>query len=54
MVCGSEQIKQVIEEHLGIKEGETTADGLFTLREVTDLQSIFNSIFFIALPPFHS
>ena len=34
MVCGSEQIKQTIEKHLGIHEGETTADGMFTLREV--------------------
>lgn len=34
MICGSEEIKKAIEEHLGIKEGETTEDGLFTLREV--------------------
>lgn len=34
MICGSEEIKQTIEKHLGIKEGETTADGLFTLREI--------------------
>ena len=34
MVCGSEEIKKTIEDHLHIKEGETTADGLFTLREV--------------------
>ena len=34
MICGSEEIKQTIEKHLGIHEGETTADGLFTLREV--------------------
>eukprot|EP01036_Dinobryon_divergens_P031495 gene31496-40902_t len=33
MVCGSEQIKQTIEKHLGIHEGKTTPDGLFTLRE---------------------
>ena len=34
MVCGSEEIKKTIEDHLHIKEGETTADGMFTLREV--------------------
>jgi hypothetical protein len=34
MVCGSEEIKKTIEKHLGIMEGETTADGMFTLREV--------------------
>ena len=34
MVCGSEEIKKTIEKHLNIHEGETTADGMFTLREV--------------------
>lgn len=43
MVCGSEEIKQTIENHLGIKEGETTADGLFTLREVECLGSCANA-----------
>ena len=32
--AGSEEIKKTIEGHLGIKNGETTADGLFTLLEV--------------------
>ena len=79
MVCGSEAIKQAIEEHLGqsvterflgrdrnclfsilntftyyhynchclcvigIKEGETTKDGMFTLREVECLGSCANA-----------
>jgi len=43
MVCGSEEIKKTIEKHLGIKEGETTADGLFTLREVECLGSCANA-----------
>jgi NADH dehydrogenase (ubiquinone) flavoprotein 2 len=43
MVCGSEDIKQAIEGHLGIKEGETTADGLFTLREVECLGACANA-----------
>ena len=34
MICGSEDIKKTIENHLGIKNGETTKDGLLTLLEV--------------------
>jgi len=43
MICGSEEIKQTIEKHLGIQEGETTKDGLFTLREVECLGSCANA-----------
>lgn len=43
MVCGSEEIKKTIEKHLGISEGETTEDGLFTLREVECLGSCANA-----------
>ena len=43
MVCGSEEIKKTIEDHVGIKEGETSADGLFTLREVECLGSCANA-----------
>lgn len=43
MVCGSEDIKKTIENHLNIKEGETTKDGLFTLREVECLGSCANA-----------
>jgi NADH dehydrogenase (ubiquinone) flavoprotein 2 len=43
MICGSEDIKRTIEQHLGIKEGETTPDGLFTLREVECLGSCANA-----------
>jgi len=43
MICGSEQIKKTIENHLHIKEGETTKDGLFTLREVECLGSCANA-----------
>jgi NADH-quinone oxidoreductase subunit E len=32
MLCGSDQIIEHIKNKLGIKEGETTADGLFTLK----------------------
>lgn len=32
MLCGSDQIIEHIKQKLGIKEGETTADGLFTLK----------------------
>jgi NADH dehydrogenase (ubiquinone) flavoprotein 2 len=43
MVCGSEEIKQTIEKHLGIHEGETTPDGMFTLREVECLGACANA-----------
>ena len=43
MVCGSEAIKKTIEDHLGIKEGETTEDGMFTLREVECLGACANA-----------
>ncbi|ETW03295.1 hypothetical protein H310_04798 [Aphanomyces invadans] len=43
MICGSEEIKKVIEDHLGIKEGETTADEMFTLREVECLGACSNA-----------
>lgn len=43
MICGSEEIKKTIENYLGIKEGESTADGLFTLREVECLGSCANA-----------
>ncbi|GMI06698.1 hypothetical protein TrRE_jg6412 [Triparma retinervis] len=43
MICGSEDIKRTIENHLGIKDGETTEDGLFTLREVECLGACANA-----------
>ncbi len=36
-VNGSQQIEKVINENLGIKDGETTDDGLFTLKNVACL-----------------
>ncbi|CAM9338300.1 unnamed protein product, partial [Chrysoparadoxa australica] len=43
MVCGSEEIRSTIEQELGIKNGETTDDGLFTLLEVECLGSCANA-----------
>lgn len=43
MVCGSEDIKRAICDHLGIEEGATTEDGLFTLREVECLGACANA-----------
>jgi NADH dehydrogenase (ubiquinone) flavoprotein 2 len=43
MICGSEDIKRTIENHLGIKNGQTTADGLFTLLEVECLGACANA-----------
>lgn len=43
MICGSEDIKKTIEKHLNMKEGETSADGLFTLREVECLGACANA-----------
>ena len=36
-VNGSERIENTIKEHLGISDGQTTADGLFTLKNVACL-----------------
>lgn len=43
MICGSEDIKKTITDHLGIKDGETTEDGLFTMREVECLGACANA-----------
>ena len=43
MINGSEEIKKTIEEHCGMKEGTTSKDGLFTLREVECLGSCANA-----------
>ncbi|CAM9690108.1 unnamed protein product [Discosporangium mesarthrocarpum] len=43
MVCGSEDIKRTIEEELGIKNGGTTKDGMFTLLEVECLGACANA-----------
>jgi NADH-quinone oxidoreductase subunit E len=34
LLCGSEQVVEHLEQKLGIKMGQTTADGKFTLKEV--------------------
>jgi NADH-quinone oxidoreductase E subunit len=39
MLAGAEQLKEYLEEKLGIKPGQTTPDGLFTLTEVECLGS---------------
>ncbi|MCJ1295512.1 hypothetical protein MMC34_007075 [Xylographa carneopallida] len=41
--CGSDAIKQAMESHLGITDGETTADGLFTFSEVECLGACVNA-----------
>ncbi|KAI1389778.1 thioredoxin-like [2Fe-2S] ferredoxin-domain-containing protein [Hypoxylon trugodes] len=41
--CGSDAIVKAIKEHLGIKQGETTADGLFTFIEVECLGACVNA-----------
>ena len=33
-ICGGEKISEYIQKKLNITDGQTTADGLFTLREV--------------------
>lgn len=43
MICGSEDISKTITKHLGIKSGETTKDGLFTLLEVECLGACANA-----------
>ncbi|KAI1093195.1 thioredoxin-like [2Fe-2S] ferredoxin-domain-containing protein [Rostrohypoxylon terebratum] len=41
--CGSDKIVKAIKEQLGIKQGETTADGLFTFIEVECLGACVNA-----------
>jgi len=43
MVCGAYDIMHTIEAHLGIKAGETSDDGLFTLTEVECLGACVNA-----------
>ncbi|KAL3932644.1 MAG: hypothetical protein SGBAC_010747 [Bacillariaceae sp.] len=43
MICGSEEIMQTIHEHIGIKNGETSEDGYFTLLEVECLGACANA-----------
>ena len=43
MVNGAEEIKQTICKHLGIEDGGTTSDGLFTLKEVECLGACANA-----------
>jgi NADH dehydrogenase (ubiquinone) flavoprotein 2 len=43
MICGSEDIKKTITKHLGIADGQTSKDGLFTLLEVECLGACANA-----------
>ena len=43
MLCGSEEIMQTIQKELGIKDGETTKDGMFTLLQVVCLCAFANA-----------
>jgi NADH dehydrogenase (ubiquinone) flavoprotein 2 len=43
MICGSEEIMQTIQDELGIKNGETTKDGMFSLLEVECLGACANA-----------
>ena len=43
MLCGSEEIMQIIQKELGIKDGETTKDGMFSLLQVECLGACANA-----------
>ena len=43
MLCGSEEIMQTIQKELGIKDGETTKDGMFSLLQVECLGACSNA-----------
>jgi len=43
MLCGSDEVVSHLEKKLGIKLGETTADGKFTLKEVECLGACVNA-----------
>jgi NADH-quinone oxidoreductase subunit E len=42
-ICGGEKLSEHLQKKLGVKDGETTADGLFTLREVECLGACGNA-----------
>lgn len=42
-MCATPHLRNTIEAHLGIKGGETSADGLFTLTEVECLGACVNA-----------
>jgi NADH-quinone oxidoreductase subunit E len=46
MLCGSDQVVSHLENKLGIKMGETTEDGRFTLKEVECLGACVNAPMF--------
>merc|ERR1711916_261167 len=43
MLCDAEDIFKVVQDHLGIKGGQTTKDGLFTISEVECLGACVNA-----------
>jgi len=43
MLCGAEAIRDTVSRHLGIRVGDTTKDGLFTLAEVECLGACVNA-----------
>ena len=43
MLCGSEEIMQTVQKELGIKDGETTKDGMFSLLQVEGLGACANA-----------
>ena len=43
MLCGAEEIFQTLTKELGIKDGETTPDGMFTLLRVECLGACTNA-----------
>ncbi|MCW8917560.1 MAG: NADH-quinone oxidoreductase subunit NuoE [Gammaproteobacteria bacterium] len=46
MLCGSDQVVEHLQQRLGIKLGETTADNRFTLKEVECLGACVNAPMF--------
>ncbi len=46
MLCGSDEVVEHLENRLGIKLGETTEDGRFTLKEVECLGACVNAPMF--------
>lgn len=43
LLCGSDKIIEALEKHLGIKNGESTADGWYTIQEVECLGACANA-----------
>jgi len=53
MLCGSGEVMQYLEKKLGVKRGESSADGKFMLKEVECLAACAGAPMFMIDKTFH-